>query len=166
MKYSLRFFFPVNFSDNRAISIWNLNRINFKLRAYNPWTRSVFSSWRVSKRHGVFCRHRRSYSPSAVLGKVRVERMTQPEFGALHFEHVATVHFFEIPPATAAAEHLVARSHHLLDTPSASALTDLRLVKTIIVQGLCECRGHYTPLGLRLNHSRPIATRTTDRTTP
>lgn len=58
--------------------------------------------------------------------------MTQPEFGALHFEHVATVHLFEIPPAAAAAEHLVARSHHLLGAVGIR-VNDLRLIKTIIV---------------------------------
>jgi len=51
------------------------------------------------------------YLRSAVLGKVRIERMTQSELGALQLEHVAAVNLFEVPPA--AFEHFFARSHHL-----------------------------------------------------
>jgi len=52
-----------------------------------------------------------SYLRSAVLGKVRIERMTQSELGALQLEHVAAVDLFEVPPT--APEHFFARPHHL-----------------------------------------------------
>lgn len=53
------------------------------------------------------------HSRSAVLRKVRIERMTQTEFGALYLEQVAAVDLLKVPPAAAATEHLVTRSHHL-----------------------------------------------------
>lgn len=50
---------------------------------------------------------------SAVLGKVRVERVAQTELGALQLEHVAAVHLFEVPPTALGTEHFVTRPHHL-----------------------------------------------------
>lgn len=54
-----------------------------------------------------------SYLRSTVLGKVRIERVTQTKFSALQFEYVATVYLFKVPPATSTTEYFVAWPHYL-----------------------------------------------------